>query len=196
LLCLLCSVNNPNGSVDNNRNTFTQLSVPIGVAGGYAEQVLRFANTGRAGDSVVVELGIPGSLASVGVLSQISLASYNGATFNNDRTVIDGALLKITLLNGISRFRVAFKANADFDRIEIRLNSGLAGVFTALNIYDAAQEVAAPIISASPVTACAGTQATITATVPAHVTVKWYTTAQGGSPMLQVLHLIRRFNFK
>ena len=183
LLCLLCSVNNPNGSVDNNRNTFTQLSVPIGVAGGYAEQVLRFANTGRAGDSVVVELGIPGSLASVGVLSQISLASYNGATFNNDRTVIDGALIKITLLNGISRFRVAFKANADFDRIEIRLNSGLAGVFTALNIYDAAQEVAAPIISASPVTACAGTQATITATVPAHVTVKWYTTAQGGSPI-------------
>jgi hypothetical protein len=122
LLCVLCGTSNPNGSVDNNRNTFSQLNATVGVVGGYAEQVLRFANTGRAGDSVVVELGIPGSLASVGVLSQISLATYNGATFNNDRTVIDGALIKITLLNGISRFTVAFKANADFDRIAIRLN--------------------------------------------------------------------------
>jgi gliding motility-associated-like protein len=166
LLCVLCGTSNPNGSVDNNRNTFSQLNATVGVVGGYAEQVLRFANTGRAGDSVVVELGIPGSLASVGVLSQISLATYNGATFNNDRTVIDGALIKITLLNGISRFTVAFKANADFDRIAIRLNSGVAGLFNSLNIYDAAQEVAKPVIA-----------------VPAHVTVKWYTTAQGGSPV-------------
>lgn len=183
LLCALCGISNPNGSVDDNRNTFSQLNVPIGVLGGYAEQVLRFANTGRAGDSVVVELGIPGSLASVGVLSQISLATYNGTTFNNDRTVVDGALIKITLLNGISRFSVAFKANADFDRIEIRLNSGVAGLFNSLNIYDAAQEVAKPVIAVTPVTACAGTQVTLTATVPAHVTVKWYTTALGGSPV-------------
>jgi gliding motility-associated-like protein len=183
LLCALCGIANPNGSIDNNRNTFSQLNVPIGVLGGYAEQVLRFANTGRAGDSVVVELGIPGSLVSVGVLSQISLATYNGTTFNNDRTTVDGALIKITLLNGVSRFTVAFKANADFDRIEIRLNSGVAGVFNSLNIYDAAQEVAKPVIAVTPVTACAGTQATLIATVPAHVTVKWYTTAQGGSPV-------------
>jgi len=183
LLCALCGIGNPNGSIDNNRNTFSQLNVPIGVLGGYAEQILRFANTGRAGDSVVVELGVPGSLASVGVLSQISLATYYGATFNNDRTALNGALITVTLLNGTSRFRVAFKANADFDRIEIRLNSGVAGVFNALNIYDAAQEVAKPVIAVTPVTACAGTQVTLTATVPAHVTVKWYTTAQGGSPV-------------
>jgi gliding motility-associated-like protein len=183
LLCALCGISNPNGAIDNNRNTFSQLSVPIGVVGGYAEQILRFANTGRTGDSVVVELGIPGSLASVSVLSQISLATYNGAIFNNDRTTIDGALIRITLLNGVSRFRVAFKANADFDRVEIRLNSGVAGVFNSLNVYDAAQEVAKPVIAVTPVTACAGTQATLTATVPAHVTVKWYTTAQGGSPV-------------
>ncbi|RYU91397.1 gliding motility-associated C-terminal domain-containing protein [Mucilaginibacter terrigena] len=183
LLCVLCNISNPNGAIDNNRNTFTQLNVPIGLLGGYAEQTLRFANTGRAGDSVVVELGIPGSLASVGVLSQISYATYNGATFNNDRTALNGALITVTLLNGTSRFRIAFKAGADFDRVELRLNSGVAGVFSSLNIYDAAQEVAAPVISASPVTVCQGTQATLTATVPSHVTVRWYTSPAGGSPV-------------
>ncbi|RFZ90306.1 gliding motility-associated C-terminal domain-containing protein [Mucilaginibacter conchicola] len=183
LLCVLCGISNANGAIDDNRNTFSQLNVPIGVLGGYADQTLRFANTGRAGDSVVVELGVPGTLASVGVLSQISLATYNGTTFNNDRTAIDGALIKITLLNNTSRFRVVFKANADFDRVEIRLNSGVAGVLTALNIYDASQSVAAPVVTAASVTACAGTQATLTATAPSHVTIKWYTTATGGVPV-------------
>ncbi|WP_454803206.1 Ig-like domain-containing protein [Mucilaginibacter phyllosphaerae] len=183
LLCVLCAVSNPNGAIDNNRNTFSQLSVPVGLVGGYAEQILRFANTGRSGDSIIVELGTPGALASVGVLSQISLATYNGTTFNNDRTALNGALITVNLLSGTSRFRVAFKANADFDRIEIRLNSGVAGVLSALNIYDAAQVVPAPVIAAPSVTTCQGTQATLTATVPSHVTVRWYTTAQGGSPV-------------
>ncbi|WP_184544605.1 gliding motility-associated C-terminal domain-containing protein [Mucilaginibacter sp. FT3.2] len=183
LLCVLCGISNATGSVDANSNTFSQLSVPVGLLGGYAQQTLRFANTGRAGDTVVVDLGIPGTLASVGVLSQINLATYNGATYNNDRFSVNGALLNIQLLSGTNRFRVTFKATADFDRVEIRLNSGVAGVLNALNIYDAAQEVAAPVIATNPVTACAGTQTTITATVPAYVTVKWYTAATGGSPI-------------
>ncbi|TWR24504.1 gliding motility-associated C-terminal domain-containing protein [Mucilaginibacter achroorhodeus] len=183
LLCALCGISNANGAVDNDRNTFSQLNVPIGVLGGYADQTLRFANIGRSGDSIIVEMGIPGSLASVGVLSQISLATYNGATFNNDRTALNGALLTITLLNNTSRFRVAFKATGDFDRVEVRLNSGVAGVLTALNIYDAAQSVAAPTVTAASVTACAGTQATLSATAPSHVTIKWYTTATGGTPV-------------
>ncbi|MBK0380470.1 gliding motility-associated C-terminal domain-containing protein [Mucilaginibacter segetis] len=183
LACVLCSISNANGSVDNNRDSFSQLNVPIGIGGGYAQQTLRFANIAHAGDSVVVELGFPATLADVSVLSQISLATYNGTTFNNDRFAIDGAAISIKLLNGISRFRVAFKAAQDFDRVETRLNSGLAGVFNSLNIYDASQEVAAPVINAASVTACQGTQATLTATVPAHVTVKWYTTASGGTPI-------------
>ncbi|MBD1395326.1 gliding motility-associated C-terminal domain-containing protein [Mucilaginibacter glaciei] len=182
-LCVLCGISNENGSVDVDRNTFAQLNTPVGLLGGYSQQILRFANTGRVGDSVIVELGIPGSLASVGVLSQISLATYNGATFNNDRFNLDGSTISVTLLNGTTRFRIAFKATADFDRVEIRLNSGVAGVLSALNIYDAAQEVAAPVIAVASVTACQGTQATLTATVPAHVTVKWYTTATGGTPV-------------
>ncbi|OOQ56535.1 gliding motility-associated C-terminal domain-containing protein [Mucilaginibacter pedocola] len=181
--CLLCGINNAGGAVDGNRDSFSQINVPVGLLGGYAAQSLRFAGTGRAGDTVVVELGIPGTLASVGVLSQIELATYNGTTYNNDRFALNGSLITINLLNGTSRFRVAFVATADFDRVQIRLNSGVAGVLNALNIYASYQEVAKPVIASSTVAACVGTQATLTATVPDHVTVKWYTSATGGTPV-------------
>ncbi|WP_183566772.1 gliding motility-associated C-terminal domain-containing protein [Mucilaginibacter sp. SP1R1] len=181
LLCVLCGVANPGGSVDNNRNSFSQLNVPIGLLGGYAQQTLTFPVTAAAGDSVILELGIPGSLASVGVLSQINIATYNGATFNNDRFAVNGSLLSITLLNGTSRFRVAFKAQAAFNNVEVRLNSGVAGVLSGLNIYDARLAVASPVISVANVATCQGTTATLAATVPANVTVKWYTTATGGT---------------
>jgi gliding motility-associated-like protein len=182
-LCVLCGISNAGGSIDGNRDSFSQLNTPVGLLGGYSQQTLRFAGTGRAGDSVVLELGIPGTLASVTLLSQIQLATYNGATYNNDRFALDGSLITINLISGTSRFRIAFKATADFDRVEVRLNSGVAGVLSQLNIYDAAQEVAAPVVAAATVTACAGTQATLTATVPSYVTVKWYTSATGGTPV-------------
>jgi gliding motility-associated-like protein len=183
LLCIGCGVLNATGSVDADRNTFSQLLVPVGLLNSYASQTLRFTNTGIAGDSVIVELGVPGTLASVSVLSQIQIGTYNGAAFNNDYFSINGSLINIQLLSGTSRFRVAFKAAHNFDRVEIRLNAALAGVFSSLNIYDASQSVPAPAIATSPVTACSGTQATLTATAPANVTIRWYTSATGGSPV-------------
>ncbi|QJD96986.1 gliding motility-associated C-terminal domain-containing protein [Mucilaginibacter robiniae] len=183
VVCLGCTVANTGGSVDNDRNTFSQLQVPVGLVNAYALQTLRFAGTGHAGDSVVVELGMPGSLADVNLLSRIALATYNGNTYNNDRFSVNGSLLNVTLLNGQSRFRIAFVAQHDFDRVEVRLNSAAAGALTALNIYDAAQEVAAPVITTQNTTACQGSQATLTATVPDGVTVRWYTSATGGAPV-------------
>ena len=181
LVCAGCSANNAAGSVDNDRNTFSQLSVPVGLVNAYAAQTLRFANTGSAADSVIVELGVPGTIASAGVLSSISIATYNGATYNNDRFNLNGSLLSISLLNGVSRFRVAFAAQSSFDRVEIRLNSALAGVLNSLNIYDASEEVPSPVITTSNITACQGSQATLTATSSSDATIKWYTTATGGT---------------
>ena len=182
LLCVGCAINNEAAAVDADRNTFSQLEVPVGLLNAYAEQTLRFANTGIAGDTVVVELGVPGTLASVGVLSGISLATYNGTTYNNDRFAINASLLSVTVLNGSTRFRYAFVTTAPFDRVEIRLNSAVS-VLNALNIYDAYEEVPAPVVSTSSVTACQGTQATLTATATADATVRWYSTATGGTPL-------------
>ncbi|RYE23045.1 MAG: gliding motility-associated C-terminal domain-containing protein, partial [Sphingobacteriales bacterium] len=183
LICLGCSVANEDGSIDDDRNTFSRLNVPVGLLNAYAQQTLRFANTGRAGDSVIVELGIPGTLANVNVLSQIAIATYNGNTYNNDRFNINSTLITIRLLDGTSRFRVTFKATASFDRVQIRLRSAVAGVFNSLNIYTASQSVTAPIIATATTTVCQGTQATLTATAPDHVTVRWYSSATGGTPL-------------
>ncbi|WPU93816.1 gliding motility-associated C-terminal domain-containing protein [Mucilaginibacter sabulilitoris] len=182
-ICLLCGISNAAGSIDNNSNSFSQIHVPVGLLGGSAQQTLRFANTGIPGDSVTVELGIPGSLADVGLLSQIQVATYNGTTYNGDRFTVNGSLLRITLLNGTSRFKVVFKSTHTFDRVQVTFNSGVAGLLNAVNVYDAYQSVAAPVISTANVAICQGAQATLTATVPANVTVRWYTTASGGSPV-------------
>ncbi|MDN5284713.1 MAG: gliding motility-associated C-terminal protein [Mucilaginibacter sp.] len=181
-VCLLCGISNAGGAVDNNRNTFSQIHVPIALLGGTGQQTLRFANAGIVGDSIIVELGIPGSLADVGVLSQIQLSTYSGTTFNNDILSVNGSLLNITLLNGTNRFRVAFKATHNFDRVQIAFNSGVAGLLNTVNVYDATIAVAAPTIAVANVTQCPG-PVTLTATVSGDATVKWYTTATGGSPV-------------
>ncbi|MDN3550333.1 gliding motility-associated C-terminal domain-containing protein [Mucilaginibacter aquaedulcis] len=183
--CLLCSTTNATAAVDQDRNTFSQIHVGIGLAGGSAQQLLKFANPGIIGDSVIVELGIPGSLVDVGLLSQINIATYTGATNNNDRFQVDGSLLHLTLLNGTNRFRVAFKATHAFDGVEIQFNSGVAGLLSAVNVYDAYQSVAAPVLAnPSGISICQGTSGTLTASpVPANVTIKWYATATGGTAL-------------
>jgi gliding motility-associated-like protein len=185
LLCVLCGTANEARAVDNDRNSFSQIHVPVGLLGGSAQQLLHFTNAGIVGDSVVVELGIPGSLVDVGVLSQINITTYTGSTNNNDRFQVDGSLLHLTLLNGTNRFRVAFKATHAFDGVEIQFNSGLAGVFNAVNVYDAYQSVAAPVLAnPSGISICQGTSGTLTAApVPANVTIKWYTTPTGGTAL-------------
>ena len=117
------------------------------------------------------------------MLSQISIATYNGTTYNNDRFTVNGSLINIQLLSGTSRFRIAYKATQNFDRVEVRLNAALAGVFSSLNVYDAVQEVTAPVITTTALTVCQGSTATLTATAPAGVTISWYTAATGGTPV-------------
>jgi gliding motility-associated-like protein len=181
LICIGCSVNNAAGAVDNDRNTFSQLNTLAGLVGAYVGQTLRFASVGHAADSVVVELGYPGSLADISVLSNISLATYNGTTYNNDRFNINSSLITVKVLNGTSRFSIAFAPQADFDRVEIRANSTLAGLLSSVNVYDAKQEVAQPIIATSSVAICAGAQATLTATATSDATIKWYNALTGGT---------------
>jgi gliding motility-associated-like protein len=155
----------------------------VGLLGASSEQTLRFANAGIAGDSVTVDLGIPGSLVDIGLLSNIQVGTFNGPTDNNDKFTVNGSLLTIKLLNGTSRFRVTFLATKPFNGVQITSNAGVAGLLSAVNVYDAYQSVAKPIVpNATGNTICQGTSGTLTASpVPANVTIKWYTAAVGGT---------------
>ncbi|NWL01345.1 hypothetical protein DM790_11000 [Flavobacterium collinsii] len=179
-LCLLCSSANPNNSVDGNTATATQLSVPVGLINGWIQQTVQFANPGKAGDIVDVDLELPGGLADLSLLGAVSLATYNGATYNNDRVAVNNPLITLQLLSG-NRFRASVVAGANFDRVEIRLG-GLATVLTTVNIYQATYRYKAPIITGNT-TVCSGQTTTLTASLAVGETVNWYSAATGGASL-------------
>ncbi|WP_347051948.1 gliding motility-associated C-terminal domain-containing protein [Flavobacterium olei] len=179
-ICLLCSSTNANNSVDGNPATAARLTVPVGLINGYVQQTLQFTNPGKAGDRVDVELELPGGLADVALLGAVSLATYNGATYNNDRIQINNPLITLQLLSG-NRFRASVVAGANFDRVEIRLG-GLASVLTSLDIYQATYKYKAPAISGNA-SICSGQTTTLTAALAVGETINWYSTATGGASL-------------
>ncbi|MBZ4034838.1 DUF11 domain-containing protein [Flavobacterium sp. 17A] len=180
-LCLLCTSSNPNNAVDGNPATATRLTVPVGLVTGYVQQTLQFGNPGKAGDIVDVEMELPGGLADVSLLGVVSLATYNGATYNNDRTQIsNNSLVTLQLLTG-NRFRASVTAGANFDRVEIRLG-GLATLLTSVDIYQATYRYKEPSITGNQ-TICSGQTTTLTASLAVGETINWYSAATGGTPL-------------
>ncbi|MBL0737404.1 gliding motility-associated C-terminal domain-containing protein [Flavobacterium sp. GN10] len=181
-ICLLCNATNPNFSVDGNPATAARLTIPANVVGSM-QQTLQFTNPGKAGDRVDVDLELPGGLADVQLLSVISLATYNGATYNNDRVAINNPLITLQLLSG-TRYRASVTAGANFDRVEVRLG-GIAGLLTNLDIYQATYIYKAPVVSGDT-TICSGTTTTLTAALAVGETVNWYNVPTGGTSLASI----------
>ena len=179
-LCLLCSTTNPNNSVDGNSLTAARLTVPVGLINGWIQQTLQFNNPGRAGDIVDVDIELPGGVADVALLGAISLATYNGATYNNDRIQINNSLITLQLLSG-TRYRASVVAGAAFDRVEIRLG-GLATVLTSLDIYQATYRYKSPTGLANR-TICSGQTTTLVANIGVGETINWFDVATGGTSL-------------
>ena len=179
-LCLLCSSTDPNNSVDGNTATAARLTVPLGLINGWIQQTLQFTNPGKTGDIVDVELEIPGGLTNISLLGEVSLATYNGATYNNDRISIDNPSIILQALSG-DRFRASVTAGANFDRVEIRLG-GLVALIANLDIYQAAYRYKAPVITGNT-TVCSGQTTTLTAALAVGETVNWYSAATGGASL-------------
>jgi len=176
-ICLLCNATNLNNSVDGNPATAATLSVPVGLAASI-QQTLQFNNPGKAGDIVEVDLELPGGLADLTLLGAVSLATYNGTTFNNDRVAITNPLINLQLLSG-NRFRASVVAGANFDRVEIRLGA-VATVLSTLNIYQATYRYKAPAVSGNT-TICSGQTTTLNANLALGETIKWYDAPTGGN---------------
>ncbi|MET3021366.1 hypothetical protein [Flavobacterium hydatis] len=177
-LCLLCSSTNPNNSVDGSSSTAARLSVPVGLVNGWIQQTLQFNNPGQAGDIITVDLEIPTGILDISALSYISLATYNGATYNNDRIAVNNSLLNIQLLTG-NRFKASLKAGSAFDRVEIRLG-GLATLLTSLDIYGASYKFKARTITGNT-TICSGQTATLISSASLGETINWYSALTGGT---------------
>ncbi|MCD0469283.1 hypothetical protein LPB88_06000, partial [Flavobacterium sp. JAS] len=177
-LCLLCSSTTPDNSVDGNSLTAARLTLPVGLLNGWIQQTLQFNNPGKTGDIVDVELELPGGIADLSLLGAVSLATYNGATYNNDRISATNPLVTLQLLSG-NRFRASIVAGANFDRVEIRLG-GLVTALTNLDIYQATYRYKAPTITGNT-TICGGLTTTLTASTALGETIKWYDALTGGN---------------
>lgn len=180
-ICVGCYVENPALAVDSSTQTASTLHVILGLLGGYTQQTLIFPNVSELNDSVQVSLSFPASLADIGLLSGIQIGSYNGAQSNNDFVAINDPLVKVILLSGNQQAMVGFKPKGLFDRIEIRLNSGVASALSAVNINYASRLVRPAAVQGS--TICAGERASLQANGPANVKFNWYSQATGGTPI-------------
>ncbi|WP_126245856.1 Ig-like domain-containing protein [Chitinophaga rhizosphaerae] len=182
-ICIGCFVDNQAAAVDASANSASSLHVVAGLLGAYAQQTLIFPSSSDAGDSVRILISFPSSLADVALLGGTQVATYNGTTFNNDRVAINNSLVNLRLLAGNTQAVIAFKPNAVFDRVEVRLNSGVATLISALNIHYAQRLIAVPDVTPDTVTTCAGGTATFNVAPKPNTLFRWYTTPAGGTPI-------------
>ncbi|WP_143309630.1 Ig-like domain-containing protein [Chitinophaga vietnamensis] len=181
-ICVGCYVDNPALAVDSSVSTSSTLHVIAGLLGGYVQQTLIFPSPSIAGDSVNILLNFPVGLTDISLLSSLQVATYNGATFNNDRLSVGSTLLTLRLLSGNQQAMLTFKPTATFDRVEVRLNSGAATLLTAVGINYASRLVATPQVASDSVTVCSGDSARMAVKNPVSgVTYRWYNQANGGT---------------
>lgn len=176
--CVLCAVNNPTGSIDNDPITFTELSVPANLLGGSIYQQLIFPALGSGTDSIRLDLAYPGGLTDLSVLSGIVITSANGNTVIRRDSLAN--LLTLRLLGG-NRFTITVPTGQPYDRVQV-LYKGVLGLLTTLDIYGARAVGANPTtIAGNNTTICAGLPVTFTATPAPKTTVQWFSDSTGGT---------------
>lgn len=180
-LCIGCYIDNQGSAVDGSIQSFSTLHTILGLLGGYVQQTLIFSSPSDAGDSVRIGLSLPASLVDASLLGGIQIATYNGATYNNDRTALNTSLLNLQLLPGNQQAILTFAPSAVFDRVEIRLASGLAGALSAVNVHYASRFVPVPDVQPDTVSTCAGSTATLNVASRTNTIFRWYSAPTGGT---------------
>ncbi|MEE1943797.1 putative Ig domain-containing protein [Pedobacter sp. KR3-3] len=177
-VALLAGVSNPSLAIDNDTQTGSTLLMPVGALGASVYQRLAFGSVSNIGDTVRVLINSPGKLLSASVLGTVQVSTLNGGVSNNDVLPSNSPLISLELLSGNTQALLTFVPAAQFDAVEVRLNSGVLGALTSLNVNYAQRVIAAPEVMAANVTACLTQTAVLTVKNPkAGLTYKWYDVA-------------------
>ncbi len=132
-----------------------------------------------------------GDLINARLLGSIEIKVNNGS-FETSRFILadnntflgTGAVVlePIGLLGNTVLFDLSFVPEGGvFDSLSIRLNGGLVGAFTELNIFNVVRTVPRPTVASDTVSACPGSTVTLTATGPANATFEWFDAPVGGN---------------
>lgn len=177
VLCLLCNIQGPGNSVDADKNNFTRISLPVGVAAvGY--QRLIFQSTGLATDSIKLDLATPVGLLDLNALNSVTINVIKGNTVVKSYT-LNSSLISLKLLSG-NRFTATFAAGAEFDKIEIRFRA-LVSALTSLDIYGAEIKYPKPAVTGNEQVICYNSKTTLNAVPAGGTKVTWYSAATGGT---------------
>ncbi|HVI49188.1 MAG TPA: T9SS type A sorting domain-containing protein [Chitinophaga sp.] len=179
-ICIGCYVDNAALAVDNNQATSSTLHVIVGLLGGYTQQQLSFPSLSKPGDSVRIYLTTQVNLLDLSVLGNIEVATYNGNTYNGDRQPVNNGLLQLRLLTS-QQLLLSWAPAQPFNKVELRLNSGLLQLLNAISIGYAYRVVPQPTAVTPSVSICRGQSASLAVTGPAGVTYEWYKQADVGT---------------
>ncbi len=175
-VALLAGVSNPNLAVDDLIGTGSTLMMPVGALGAYVYQRIGFAGgLSNVGDILKIRITSPGKLLSLSALPSINVITYNGAVSNNDLMASNNPLINLELLSDNSAIILTYVPTSRFDGVEVRLNSGLVGALTSINLNYAQRVNAAPQVVSSSLSTCEGTSTVLNVKDPiAGVVYKWY----------------------
>jgi gliding motility-associated-like protein len=174
LASIFAGVDNATLVHDNNANTGSSLRIPIGV-GSFVYQRAIFDGASLVGDKIRLKLVSPGTLLSSALLQSIQITTYNGSTSNADTRLLTDPLLNLQLVSGNTEATVEFTPTSIFDRVELRLNSGLLGALTSINFNSAQRVVTSPVVQSNTASACVGASTQLSVLNPtAGVIYKWY----------------------
>jgi gliding motility-associated-like protein len=173
-------------AIDNNPNTFSQVSLGLlGVAGSISQNVY-FSSASSNGDDVNVKLSVSQALVNVGVLNRIAISVYNGnnlVSSFNDFSLLGLDLLG--LLNSGQPVNVTIPTAAPFNRVTITLNSLLnVNLTQTVNVYEVTRSAPRPTFTApnsNAVSTCLNSTATLSATTASTNQLLWYDAAVGGT---------------
>lgn len=172
LLALDSAISNPTYAIDDDTNTYSRItSGAVGLATAVSQTIL-FNNVGNSSDVVKMKLALPQSALTAGVLSDLTVTAYNGATQVGSTTSIN-SLLSLDLLGLLgdnTPFYANFKPNGVYDRVQVKLgnlvNIGANILGGGIRIYGMQRVASAPVITAQPAndTVCAGETAQLNVT--------------------------------
>jgi gliding motility-associated-like protein len=174
-VALLSGVFNPALAIDNDTQTASSLVMPVGALGASVYQRVGFGSLSKVGDTVRVLVSSPGKLLSLSLLGNAAITTYVGTNSNGDSRFLNNNLIDIQLLSGNTQALITFVPTNVFDGVEVRLNSGLLGALTSINLNYAQRILVAPTVTSANVTACVGQTAQLEVSNPsASLTYKWY----------------------
>ncbi|QIL38957.1 T9SS type B sorting domain-containing protein [Pedobacter sp. HDW13] len=174
-VALLSGVFNPALAIDNDTQTASSLVMPVGALGASVYQRVGFGSLSKVGDTVRVLVSSPGKLLSLSLLGNASITTYVGTNSNGDSKLLNDNLINIQLLSGNTQALITFVPTTVFDGVEVRLNSGLLGALTSINLNYAQRILVAPTVTAANVIACVGSTTQLQVSNPsAGLTYRWY----------------------